>query len=101
MIQNPTYENVIWNPLVSWQIGETQGGDTVVILTCQGEDGSVATLQFPDRSYLAGVVNSMAEAYEAMTDAEDNGFDNAVDKIDSDPSVPDDISSIFNEEDDK
>ena len=98
MIQNPTYDNVIWNPLVSWQLGETRGGEVVAILTCQGEDGGSATLQFPDRAYLAGVVNSLTEAYESMTIAEDEGFDTAVSKIDSDPSVPDDLSSILDDD---
>ena len=98
MIQNPTYENVIWNPLLSWQLGETRAGETVVIVTCQGEDGASAVLQFPDRPYLAGVINSLTEGYEAMLVAEDEGFEAAVARIDSDPSVPDDLSSILDDE---
>lgn len=95
MIENPEYENIIWNPLVSWQLGLTGEQDTVLIINAHGETGEKATLVFSDAAYLRGVLQSLTEGVETFEVAGEEGFDYAAATItDADEPVPDDLSDL-------
>lgn len=93
----PTFNNVVWNPVAHWQLGQTENGQAVVILTFVGETGDEATIQFPNPEYFAGLANELDKAADLFFQVEDDGFDAVAAKVeaDADPVVPDDISNLF------
>jgi hypothetical protein len=101
MIEFPEFENIIWNPVVSWQLGVTAEQDTVLIVNVNGETGERATLVFPDRDYMRGVTAAIKEGYEKLNLATNTDFNTAASTISgTDDMVPDDISSLINDEED-
>jgi hypothetical protein len=97
MQHNPTFNNVVWNPVAHWQLGQTDAGATVVLLTFVGETGEETCIQFPNSEYFAGLANELGVAADLFFQAEDEGFDAVAPIVESksDPSVPDDISGLF------
>jgi hypothetical protein len=97
MQSNPTFNNAIWNPVAHWQLGQTNDGTAVVIVTFVGETGEETSIQFPNPEYFAGLASELGEAADFFFRVQDEGFNSVASEIESksDPTVPDDISNLF------
>lgn len=104
MIDKPKFNNEIWNPLITAQLGQaktTEGKEvSVIIVVAKGEDGKEATLLFPGAEYAKGVAALIDEAAGDLDRMESEGFDAVVAAWDEqalDQQADDDPSGLIKE----
>jgi hypothetical protein len=99
VIKNPHYENMIWNPLINYSLGEDTDGGPVAILSCIGEGGETVTLCIPNKNYLAGLIEILMYGVVDMETMELKGFAAASEIADNRSitqasAAPDDLAGL-------
>lgn len=103
MITNPELgEDPIWCPMVEFQLGLTSHSDEpCVMLNFIGETGEKQMVIYEDLNEVTRLLKLVEEAEEMFRTALETNFHNAV-AVHGEGAgvdVPDDISSLFHEED--
>lgn len=101
MNTNESTNNIIYNPLVSYQLGQLEDGTVVAVLTFTGEGGAtqVVEIGLTDPGYTHGVAELFSSAAQDLLAAEIEGYDAVAARFTADPSVPDDASQLHDEGD--
>lgn len=89
-------EDQVINPLTSWQLGHTEEGYNIVVVSLIGENGKTVYPIFPDPSYLEEVATMLAQAAMFLRQADEEGYDSVAERINLlEDDTPDDISSLM------
>ena len=99
MIEYPTIEHPVWNPLLSYQFAKTNQGVPCIMLNYIGETGEKTTLIFEELPALRATIDMMQYGLDMLEAAQSKGFEGTLEAFGGDPApaapVPDDISSLF------